>query len=202
MYPVTFGDPSAFQERLTACAGAATPVPVSVAADGAFEALLANETVAEAAPLDWGLNVTVKVALCPADKLTGNESPLMENSELLKSTEDTTMLAPVAVNVPVCVPLVPTVTLPTLIGDGFTVSCPEEAPIADPLNGTFRVGFEALEVIATFPLKLPVDCGAKLTEKDVVCPGASVSGVLMPETVKPAPLAVICEIEAFAPPVF
>lgn len=190
MYPVTLGEPSAFQERLTACAGAATPAPVSVAVEGVFEALLTNERLVEAVPLDSGVNVTVKVTLFPADKLTGNESPLMENSELPTSTDDTTMLAPVAVNVPVCDPLVPTVTLPTLIVDGLTVSCPDEAPIDDPLKATLRVGFEALEATEMFPLKLPVDCGAKLTENDVVCPGASVSGVLMPETVKPVPLAV------------
>ena len=202
MYPVTFGEPSAFQERLTVWDGAATPVPLRVAVDGEFEALLTNETLVEAIPLDSGVNVTVNDRLCPADKLTGNESPPMENSELPTSTDDTTTFAPVEVKVPVFDPLVPTVTFPTLILDGLTFSCPEEALIAEPLKATLRLEFEAFEEIATFPVKLPVDCGAKITVNDVVCPGASVIGVLTPDTLKPVPLAAICAIDAFAPPVF
>lgn len=173
-----------------------------MAVDGELEALLTNEILVEAVPLDCGVNVTVKPRLCPADKLIGNDSPLTENSELPVSTDDTTMLAPVAVKLAVCDPLVPTVTLPTLIVDGLTFSFPEEAPTAEPVKATLRVEFDALEEIETFPLKLPVDCGAKVTAKDVVCPGARVSGVLMPETLKPVPLAVTCEIDAVAPPVF
>jgi hypothetical protein len=49
--------------------------------------------------------------------VTGNESPLTENSEgfaPLMLTEVTDTLAPVALSVPVCVPLVPTTTLPAL----------------------------------------------------------------------------------------
>ena len=48
---------------------------------------------------------------------------------------------------------------------------------------------EAFEVIATLPLKLPVDCGAKVTLKDVLCPGISVTGVVIPETLNPVPPA-------------
>ena len=46
---------------------------------------------------------------------------------------------------------------------------------------------EALEVIETLPLKLPADCGAKVTLKDVLCPGVKVTGVLNPEILKPVP---------------
>jgi hypothetical protein len=50
-----------------------------------------------------------------------------------------------------------------------------------------KVGFEAFEAIATLPLALPADCGAKVTLKDALCPGASVTGVLNPEMLKPVP---------------
>jgi hypothetical protein len=164
--------------------------------------LLAKETVVEAAPLDCGANVTVKVALCPAARVTGNESPLIENSELPTSAEETTTLAPVAVSVPVWDPLFPTVTLPRAMVDGLTLSCPEEDPTADPLKLTFKLGFDAFDVIETLPVKFPEDCGANLTVNDVVCPGLRVIGVLAPETLNPVPVVAMSEMVAFDPPVF
>ena len=80
-------------------------------------AVLTNEADADAAPEEPGVKVTVNVAGCVGVTVTGNVSPLMENSEglaPLKLTEVTDTLAPVTLNVPVCVPLVPTTTLPTL----------------------------------------------------------------------------------------
>ena len=118
------GDELAVQERFTEWIGAATPVPVIAAGVGAFDALLSNEADTEARPLVWGVNVTVKFALCPAARVTGNEIPLIVNSELPTLTEDTVTLAPVALSVPVWLPLVPTVTLPTLIGLGLALNCP------------------------------------------------------------------------------
>jgi hypothetical protein len=38
-------------------------------------------------------------------------------------------------------------------------------------------------------MKLPADCGAKVTLNDVLCPGVSVTGVVIPDTLSPAPLA-------------
>jgi hypothetical protein len=122
LYPITFEEPSAFQLRLTLWAGAATPVPVSAPESGELEALLTNETLEEATPLDCGVKVMVKLALCPAAIVTGKESPLMENSELATSAAETTMLAPVALRVPVWEPVVPTTTLPTAIVEGLTLN--------------------------------------------------------------------------------
>ena len=62
--------------------------------------------------------------------------------------------------------------------------------IADPLSVTLSVGFEAFEAIATLPVKLPADCGVKLTLKDALCPGAKVTGVDIPEILKPVPATV------------
>ncbi len=109
----------AVHDKLTEWTGAAVPVPVSAAELGELEPLLAKEAVADAAPVAPGVNVTVKDTGWLVVTVTGNERPLMENSEgfvPLKPTDETDTLAPVALRVPVCVPLVPTVTLPTFTG--------------------------------------------------------------------------------------
>jgi hypothetical protein len=175
---------------------------VRVAAAGEFVALLANDALVDATPLDCGVKVTVKPALCPEGIVTGNVRPLMANSELPTVTPVTVTLAPVALSDPVWVPLVPTVTLPTPIVLGLTLSCPCVDPVAEPLREMVRFVLEAFEAIATLPVKLPADCGANVTVKVVLCPGVSVTGALNPEMLKPVPETVPCEIVAFKPPVF
>jgi hypothetical protein len=127
-------------------------VPVTVAPAVVSEALLVNDAIAEAPPLARGVNVTVKVTDWLVLTVSGNETPLIENSAGFVPpmlTEDTTTLAPVALRVPLLVPLVPTVTLPTLTALTLNwLVC----PVADPLNDTVRFGFDALEEIATLPL--------------------------------------------------
>ena len=85
---------------------------------------------------------------------------------------------------------------------GVAVNVPVLCAIADPVSVTLSAGFEAFEAIATLPLKLPADCGAKVTLKDALCPGVKVTGVVIPEMLKPAPAAVAEEIVALTPPVF
>jgi hypothetical protein len=122
---VTPGVVLAVHDKPTLWTGAAVPVPARDAVLGELDALLANEAVAEAAPVAPGVKFTVKETGWLVVTVTGNERPLIENSEALgplSVTEETDMLAPVAVSVPVCVPLVPTVTLPTLTG--LTLSVP------------------------------------------------------------------------------
>ena len=135
-------------------------MPVKVATVGELEALLANEAVAEAAPVAVGVNVTVKDAGWLVVTVTGNDKPLIENSVGFvppRLTEETTTLPPAAVRVPVCVPLNPSTTLPTLIGL-VTLNVPW-VETADPVSGTFKSGFKAFDVTATLPLKLPADGG-------------------------------------------
>ena len=96
--------PLAFHDNETVWTGAAVPVPVRVAAVGELEALLANEAVAEAAPVAAGVNVTVKDTGWLVVTVTGNERPLIENSAGFappKLTEETDTVPPVAVKVPV-----------------------------------------------------------------------------------------------------
>ena len=99
------------QSSSTVCTGAVTPVPVTVATVGALLALLANDAVALAAPVAAGVNVTVKFTGVVVVTVTGKLKPLTENSEGLVPpivTDETMMLAPLAVRVPVAVPLCPT----------------------------------------------------------------------------------------------
>lgn len=167
------------------------PVPVRPPAVGVLEAVLANEAEAEAAPVAPGVNFTVKATGWAVVTVTGNSRPLIENSEglePLRLTDDTDTLAPLALRVPVWVPLVPTTTLPTVTE--LTLNVPMLCVIADPVSATLKVGFEAFESIATLPGKLPADCGAKVTVKDALCPGVKVSGADIPEMLKPVPAAV------------
>jgi len=93
----------AVHDKLAVWTGGAVPVPVRVAALGEPEPELANEAVAEAVPVAPGVNVTVKDTGWLVVTVTGNESPLIENSEGLKPlrlTEETDTLAPVALSVP------------------------------------------------------------------------------------------------------
>lgn len=94
----------AVHNKLTLCKGAAVPVPVRFAVLGELEPLLANEAVADAPPVAPGVNVTVNDTGWLVVTVTGNERPLIENSEgfvPLKLTEETDTLAPVALSVPV-----------------------------------------------------------------------------------------------------
>ena len=112
----------------------------------------------------------------------------MTNWELLELAAVTVTLAPLAVNVPEPVPLVPTTTLPRLSVVGLTLNVPgAAAPVPD--KGMLSEGFEALDVMATEPLALPVAVGVKVTERVVVCPAGKVSGVEIPLSANAAPLA-------------
>jgi hypothetical protein len=126
-------DVLAFHDRLTICVGAAVPVPVndSVVVEGC--ALLAKVSVAIAAPEVDGLKVTVKGALLPASIVTGNDSPLTLNAELLVVAAVTVTLVPAADKLPDAVLLIPATTLPTPSVAGLTASCasPDE-PDPDP----------------------------------------------------------------------
>ena len=94
----------AVQVRLTEWTGAAVPVPERLDVFGVFAALLAKDAVADAAPVEPGVNFTVNVTGVVVVTVTGKVMPLIENSDALvplRLTELTDTLAPVAVNVPV-----------------------------------------------------------------------------------------------------
>jgi hypothetical protein len=163
-------------------------------------ALLVKVRVALAAPVVCGLNVTLNDALCPAGIVTGNDRPLRLNAALLELAAVTVTLAPLAVNVPVPVPLLPRVTLPSARVVGATVSCPATPPVPVPESGTTKVESDASEIIITLPFTVPADVGLNETLKVLLCPGVKVTGTVIPLTLNPAPLAVTEEIVELVPP--
>jgi hypothetical protein len=166
-------------------------------------ALLANEAVVDAEPLDVGLNVTVYVALEPAEIVTGNASPLITNSEPTTFTPETMTLAVAAVSCPVAIPLVPTAILPgTATVGGTAVSVPPGAATDVPLKGIDKLEFDAFELTVSVPVNVVTVVGAKVTVNDVLCPAVNVTGVVIPEVVNPVPDAATAEIVALVPPVF
>jgi len=155
---------------------------------GEFEALLVNDKDAEAAPLAPGVKVTVKVADWPAAIVAGSEIPESTNSLLLILADETVTDAPLAVRLPLSGALDPSTTLPKLRLVGDTAKVPAAVPVPESAMPSGDLG--ALEVKAALPLELPVDCGAKATEKVALCPVPSVSGKVKPPRVKLAPVRV------------
>jgi hypothetical protein len=163
-------------------------------------ALLVKVSVALAAPVACGLNVTVNDALCPAGIVTGSDRPLRLNAPLLELAAMTVTLAPLAVREPVAVPLLPTTTLPSPRVVGATVSCPVAPPVPVPESGTTKVESDASEIMVTSPFTAPAEAGVNETLKVALCPGVRVTGAVIPLTLNPAPLAVREEIVEVVPP--
>lgn len=171
--------------------GLDVPVPLRAITVGVFEALLAKETFSEAAPLDLGVKVSEKEALCPAATVSGNDTPLIENGALRDGAEEIVTLAPVAVRVAVLVRPLPTVTLPKLIEDGEIESWPCGVCVVPvPLRAIVRFELLASDKIATLPLDAEADFGTKLTVKVMLCPPARVAGKVKPATLKADPVIV------------
>ena len=82
--------------------------------------------------------------------------------------------------------LFPTVTVPKLRLVGLAPSVPAVTPVPD--NGIVKVGFEALDVIVRLPLAPPAEDGENETVNVALCQGVSVTGVVIPVKLNPAPL--------------
>ena len=108
---------------------------------------------------------------------------------------------PVLVRLKLCDAVDPSVTEPKLRLPGLTLSVYVAAtPV--PLSETADGEFGALLTTVTEPLTAPAEVGAYCTLKVLVAPGASVSGTVTPPTVKPEPVAEICEMLKLAVPLF
>ena len=83
---------------------------------------------------------------------------------------------------------------------GFDVIAPAVAPI--PVKGMLRLGFEAVDVMVTFPLADPDTVGANFTAKVVLCPAFNVRGTVIPLRANPDALTAACEIVTLEPPEF
>jgi hypothetical protein len=123
-------------------------------------------------------------------------------AELLVLAAVTVTLVPLAVNVPVAVPLEPTVTLPRASVAGDTVSCPTVVVTPVPVIGMVKVEFVAVDVMVRFPFTAPADVGENETVNVALCPPVSVSGVVIPLTLSPVPVIPSCETDTLVVPVF
>ena len=97
-----------------------------------------------------------------------------------------TLVPPVFVTVSKRDLLLPTVTLPKLRLVGLAPSEPGDTPVPD--SGMVSVGLEASDVMVMLPLAPPAVDGANETVKVVLCPAASVTGVVIPLKLNPEPL--------------
>ena len=70
-----------------------------------------------------------------------------------------------------------------------------------PESATTSGEFGALLTTVTLPGRLPVEVGANVTLKEVDCPAARLRGSAIPPVLKPAPLALTCEMETLELPV-
>ena len=144
------------------------------------------------APPDVGANETVSVALLPALSVIGVVIPLKLNPASVIPTLETVMLdPPVFVTVSDSDPLLPTLTLPKLRLVGLAANAPGVTPVAD--TGMIKVGFVAVEVTVRFAVTAPAAVGANETLSVALCPPLSVNGVVIPLTLKPAPVIPTCE---------
>ena len=105
----------------------------------------------------------MNATLVPAARVTGRESPLIVNSEVLMFAEVMVMLEPLAVSDAVMLFVWPTVTLPKLRADGPTANCP--ATVAVPTIEIVRVGLEASDTTEIDHDLLPPLVGANTTPK-------------------------------------
>lgn len=168
-------------------AAGVTPVPDNGMVRVGFGAVEVTVRLPLTLPPEVGVNVALKLALCPAVSVSGVVIPLSVNPvPLIPSWEIVTLEPPVLVTVPERDCLLPTVTMPKLRLVGFDASAPAATPAPD--NGTVRVGVGAFEVIVMLPVAFAADCGANVTVKPALCPAASVTGAVIPLSVKPVPL--------------
>ena len=145
--------------------------------------------------------MTVRDMLFPAAKVSGSVGPLTLNPAPLEvACEMLKLLVVVLVMLTLCVLLEPTVTVPKLTLAGLAASEPLVAAPPVPERATFVGELLALLTTDMAPLTVPVAVGENLTEKDVLCPAAKVSGSAGPLNVMPTPLTVADERVALPVP--
>lgn len=176
------------------------PVPVNGMFSVGFDAVEVIVTLPLIAPTVVGVNKTLKVALCPAARLTGTLIPLKLKPVPLAATCEIVMLVPpVFVKVSERVLLFPTWMLPKSRLVGFDPRVPGAIPVPD--IGTINDGFSPLEVIVRLPVTAPVTDGRNDTVKVALCPPERVTGAVIPLTLNPVPPEIATwEIVTLDPP--
>jgi hypothetical protein len=175
------------------------PVPERGMLSVGFEALLVIDTFPESLAAAPGVNVTVKLALCPGCIVSEGVRPVMlKPAPVNVAAEMTAAAVPPFVRLTVCDCGVPTCTLPKFTLAGFADNDPEAKP--NPASVIVAAGIVPENPM--LPLALPADCGANVTVKPAVCPDASVIGRFKPLRLNPAPVATAWDTVMLAPPLF
>ena len=164
-------------------------------------ALLTSETLPVAVPAVVDAKTTLKLAVCPAAKVSGAVRPLAVKP--LPETlicEMLTLELPELVRVTVCgALLLPTVTFPKLRLVGLAVRRKVEVtPV--PLNAMVEGELGVSLTSERLPVTLPALAGAKAALKLVLCPALRDSGTVRPVMLKPFPEGVACEMVTLAVP--
>lgn len=163
-------------------------------------ALLVKDSFPDAAPLVWGVKVTVKEADEPAGMVTGSEIPDRANSVFVMVDDEIVTAAPVAFRVPLSEELEPTATFPKLNVAGETAREPGAVPV--PESAMLSGELDASETIDTVPLAAPALVGAKITVNVMLWFEESVAGKVNPLTEKTVPVTLAWVMVTVEPPVF
>ncbi len=158
-------------------------------ARGELLALLETVTLPERLPEVVGVNVTPKEVDCPAARVTGNARLVALNPvPLTLICETDTLELPVFAKVTVCVPVVPVVMLPKLSTAGDAASW-ATGDTPEPARATTSGELGELLTRVRLPERLLAAAGAKLMVKAEEPPGATESGSVSPERLKPVPIS-------------
>jgi hypothetical protein len=146
----------------------AVAVALQPIASAAFVALLVTVKVPEAFPAAVGLNTALKLALAPAARVTGSESPDTEMPAPEADTPEMVILdEPELVREIDRVACDPTFTSPKLSEAGLAVKSEAFAtPVA--VNATIIGEFGALLLIIIFPLAGPVAAALNVADTSAV----------------------------------
>jgi hypothetical protein len=91
---------------------------------------------------------------------------------LLELTEDSVTLPPLAVRLPFCVCVVPTVMLPKVIAAGATARLPLLTAVPLPVRAIATEGLDALEATFRVALLVPALAGVNAIDKFALLPAA------------------------------
>src|SRR3984893_7068029 len=150
-------------------------------------ALLTMASVPDVATAVVGEYCTVKLMLCEGDSVTGDPPDKVKFAPVKASLETATLELPVFVIVTLREAVLPTLTFPKLILEGFTARLNPAARPA-PLKAMAEGGLEASLTRDKLPVEGPADLGGNCTLKAAALPALRVIGSGSPEALKPAPV--------------
>lgn len=162
--------------------------------------MLIKDRFPEAAPLDWGVKVTVNGVDEPAVSVKGNVIPDSTNSLFVMLAEEIVTDAPVAFRLPLSAELDPSTTFPKFNDAGETANCPGVVPV--PERAMESGELDAFETIDTVPLAEPALVGAKVTVNVTLWLEDRVVGNVNPLTEYAAPVTLAWDMVTADPPVF